>query len=70
MLNKSIGIKDSIKDLKKYENEKNIFITIDPKIKENDLKQSELNYYLCKNNCSKCKNCFKENNHITLCYKH
>lgn len=70
IINKSIGLKKDIKELKSFKNSSNIFITIDKNITIESLKQSNLNYYICIGSCGSCKNCFKKNNHITLCYKH
>lgn len=68
IINKSVPIIYNKDDLLKYENESNIFITIDKNIKFNEI--SIKNKYLCKNNCGQCQNCIKKNNTVTLCYKH
>ena len=68
IINKSISLIKDPEDLKQYKNDNNIFITIDKKINFNDIDID--NKYLCKNNCSLCKNCINKNDNITLCYKH
>ena len=68
IINKSVPIIYNKDDLLKYENENNIFITINKNIKFNEI--SIKNKYLCRNNCGDCQNCIKNNNTVTLCYKH
>ena len=68
IINKSVPIIYKAENLIKYENENNIFITINKNIKFNEI--SIKNKYLCRNNCGDCQNCIKNNNTVTLCYKH
>ena len=69
-INQSIGLIKNSNDLIKFKDCTNIFITIDNNITINQLNDLNINYYICKGSCGSCKNCFKKNNHITLCYKH
>ena len=69
-INQSIGLIKDPNDLMKYKDSTNIFITIDNNITINQLNDLNINYYICRGSCGNCKNCFKKNNHITLCYKH
>ena len=70
IINDSIPIIFNASDLLAYKDCHNIFITIDKSIKMDDIKKLGIKYYMCRGDCGGCQNCFKTNNHITLCYKH
>lgn len=70
IINDSIPIIFNASDLLAYDGCHNIFITIDKSISLDDIKKLGIKYYMCRGDCGGCHNCFKTNNHITLCYKH
>ena len=70
IINDSIPIIFNVNDLLTYKDCHNIFITIDKSISIDDIKKLGIKYYICRGDCGGCHNCFKINNHITLCYKH
>ena len=70
IFNQSVSLKTSIEELEKVQTS-NTFITISKELNEQLQDTGKIkNYYLCQNNCSKCKNCSSKNNKPTLCIKH
>ena len=70
IFNQSVSLKTSIEELEKIQTS-NTFITVSKELNEQLQDTGKIkNYYLCQNNCSKCKNCISTNNKPTLCIKH
>jgi len=70
IFNQSISLKTTIEELEKIQTT-NTFITISKELNEQLQETGKIkNYYLCQNNCSKCKNCSSKNNKPTICIKH
>jgi len=70
IFNQSISLKTTIEELEKIKTS-NTFITISKELNEQLQETGKIkNYYSCKNNCSKCKNCSSKNNKPTICIKH
>lgn len=70
IFNQSVSIKTTIEELEKIKTS-NTFITISKELNEQLQDTGKIkNYYVCQNNCSKCKNCISRNNKPTLCLKH
>ena len=70
IFNQSVSIKTTIEELEKIQTS-NTFITVSKELQEQLQDTGKIkNYYTCKNNCSKCKNCISRNNKPTICIKH
>lgn len=70
IFNQSVSLKTTIEELEEIQTT-NTFITITKELNEQLQETGKIkNYYLCQNNCSKCKNCSSKNNKPTLCIKH
>lgn len=70
IFNQSVSLKTTIEELEKIQTT-NTFITISKELNEQLQETGKIkNYYLCQNNCSKCKNCSSKNNKPTICIKH
>ena len=70
IFNQSVSLKTTIEELEKI-TASNTFITVTKELNEQLQETGKIkNYYTCKNNCSKCKNCSSKNNKPTICIKH